>query len=146
MWSVPNILTVLRLLSALVLPFVFVFVTRPYGDWIALGLFVAVSATDFLDGMLARAWGQVSRLGEMLDPIADKAMVLIALFTLVALNGLDILVLIPATLIVFREVFVSGLREFLGDAAKDLGRDRPRQMENRRADGCNRRAFGRGFV
>jgi CDP-diacylglycerol--glycerol-3-phosphate 3-phosphatidyltransferase len=69
---------------------------------------------------LARAWKQESKLGAMLDPIADKAMVVIALLVLASVFGLDALILLPAALIVFREVFVSGLREFLGDVAGTL--------------------------
>ena len=56
----------------------------------------------------------------MLDPIADKAMVVIALLVLASVFGLDALILLPAALIVFREVFVSGLREFLDDVAGTL--------------------------
>jgi CDP-diacylglycerol--glycerol-3-phosphate 3-phosphatidyltransferase len=59
-------------------------------------------------------------MGAMLDPIADKAMVVIALVVLASVFGLDALFLLPAALIVFREVFVSGLREFLGDVAGTL--------------------------
>ena len=53
----------------------------------------------------------------MLDPIADKAMVVIALLVITGFSGMDPWILLPATLIMFREVFVSGLREFLGDTA-----------------------------
>ncbi|MEO0359357.1 MAG: CDP-diacylglycerol--glycerol-3-phosphate 3-phosphatidyltransferase, partial [Pseudomonadota bacterium] len=120
MWNVPNILTVLRLGFAVALPLVFLFVMRPYADWIALILFVVVALTDWLDGYIARAWNQTSKLGAMLDPIADKAMVLIALLALAALFGLNPFVLIPATLIAFREVFVSGLREYLGSDSGKL--------------------------
>jgi len=116
-WNLPNILTILRLLAAPGIALVFLYVTRPYADWIALSLFVGASLTDYVDGYLARAWNQQSRFGAMLDPIADKAMVVIALLVLVAFSGMAPLVVIPATLILFREVFVSGLREFLGDQA-----------------------------
>ena len=75
---------------------------------------VIASATDWIDGYIARRFDQVSKLGTMLDPISDKVIVLITLVTVVALSGPNALVLIPAILIVFREVFVSGLREFLG--------------------------------
>ncbi|MEM6308404.1 MAG: CDP-alcohol phosphatidyltransferase family protein, partial [Pseudomonadota bacterium] len=119
MWTLPNILTILRLLFAVALPMVFVALPHPYSDWIALVLFVVVALTDYLDGYLARAWNQTSKLGAMLDPIADKAMVLIALLAIVGLTQLHPLIIIPATLITFREVFVSGLREYLGaDAGK----------------------------
>jgi len=118
-WTLPNILTVARLLAAPMFALVFVLLPRPLADLIALVLFVGAALTDYVDGYLARKWGQVSRFGAMLDPIADKAMVVIALTVLLALSGLSILVLIPTTVILFREVFVSGLREFLGtDAGK----------------------------
>ena len=75
---------------------------------------------DFLDGYLARAWKQESKLGAMLDPIADKAMVVIALLVITGFSGMDPWILLPATVIIFREVFVSGLREFIGAAAGTL--------------------------
>ncbi|MGB1236521.1 MAG: CDP-diacylglycerol--glycerol-3-phosphate 3-phosphatidyltransferase, partial [Planktomarina sp.] len=117
--NIPNILTIVRLGFAVALPLIFLYVARPYADWAAVIVFVSVALTDWLDGYLARAWNQTTKLGAMLDPIADKAMVLIALFALVALNGMHWLIIVPATFIVFREVFVSGLREYLGaDAGK----------------------------
>ncbi|MEO0386886.1 MAG: CDP-diacylglycerol--glycerol-3-phosphate 3-phosphatidyltransferase [Pseudomonadota bacterium] len=118
-WTLPNILTVARLLAAPGVALVFLLLPRPAADWAALALFVAAAATDWLDGYLARAWGQVTAFGRMLDPIADKAMVVIALALLLALSGLNPLLLIPVVVILFREVFVSGLREFLG---ADAGR------------------------
>ncbi|MEY8882975.1 CDP-diacylglycerol--glycerol-3-phosphate 3-phosphatidyltransferase [Donghicola sp. XS_ASV15] len=116
-WTVPNILTVLRLLAAPALGVMFLYFTRPYADWFALALFVGASVTDWFDGYLARAWKQVSKMGAMLDPIADKAMVSIALLVLVGVSQVKLFILLPAVLIMFREVFVSGLREFLGDTA-----------------------------
>ena len=118
--NLPNILTVLRLLAAPGVAIMFLYFTRPYADWLALILFVTAAATDWLDGHLARAWRQESKLGAMLDPIADKAMVVIALLVLTAFSGLTPWMLLPATVILFREVFVSGLREFLGDTAGTL--------------------------
>lgn len=118
--TLPNILTVLRLLAAPALPLVFLALPRPFADWVALVLFIGASVTDYVDGWLARAWGQESRFGAMLDPIADKAMIFTALLAMAALWGLSALVLIPATLILFREVFVSGLREYLGSHAGTL--------------------------
>jgi len=124
-WTIPNILTLLRLLAAPGLVVMFLYFVRPWADWFALILFVSAAITDWFDGYLARAWKQETKLGAMLDPIADKAMVVIALLTLVALNsdartGMNPWILLPATVIVFREVFVSGLREFLGDTAGTL--------------------------
>ena len=120
MWTLPNILTMIRLIAAPMVAVMFLYFTRPYADWAALILFVGAALTDWLDGFLARAWKQESKLGAMLDPIADKAMVVIALVVLASVFGLDALILLPATLIVFREVFVSGVREFLGELSETL--------------------------
>ena len=119
-WTLPNILTVLRLLAAPGLAVMFLYFTRPYADWFALCLFIFAAVTDWFDGYLARAWKQESKFGAMLDPIADKAMVVIALLVVTGFSGMDPWILLPATIILFREVFVSGLREFLGDTAGTL--------------------------
>lgn len=121
----PNILTVARLFAAPLIAIVFLLLARPWADWLALFLFVAAALTDFLDGYLARRWKQESKLGAMLDPIADKAMVVIALTVIIGTTSLsreamDPWIVLPAALILFREVFVSGLREFLGDTAGTL--------------------------
>ncbi len=116
-WTIPNILTVLRLLAAPGIAVAFVALAQPWAGWLALILFTGASLTDWLDGYLARKWNQTSRFGAMLDPIADKAMVVIALLVVTGLFGMSVWVLIPATVILFREVFVSGLREFLGAQA-----------------------------
>lgn len=116
-WNIPNILTVLRLLAAPGVALAFALLPRPFADWVALILFVGASLTDWLDGYLARKWDQCSRFGAMLDPIADKAMVVIALLVVVGYAGMPLALVIPATFIFFREVFVSGLREFLGAQA-----------------------------
>lgn len=116
---IPNFLTLLRLIAAPMVGLIYVLLPSPFADWIALGLFVGAALTDYLDGVLARRWNVVTAFGRMLDPIADKAMVVIALAVLaVRWNGY-IPIMIPMILILFREVFVSGLREFLGaDAAR----------------------------
>ena len=119
-WNIPNILTLLRLLAAPGVVLMFLYFTRPWADWFALVLFVVAAITDFVDGYLARAWKQESKFGAMLDPIADKAMVVIALLVITGYAGMDPWILLPATVIIFREVFVSGLREFLGDTAGTL--------------------------
>lgn len=116
-WTIPNILTVLRLLAAPGVAVMFLFFARPWADWYALVLFVTAAVTDWFDGWIAREWNQESRLGAMLDPIADKAMVVIALLVITGFSGMVPSILLPATVILFREVFVSGLREFLGDTA-----------------------------
>ena len=113
-WTVPNILTTLRLVAAPGVAVMFLFFNRPYADWFALVLFVSAAVTDWFDGYLARAWNQETKLGAMLDPIADKAMVVIALMVIVGYSSMSPWLVLPATVILFREVFVSGLREFLG--------------------------------
>ncbi|SNR34050.1 CDP-diacylglycerol--glycerol-3-phosphate 3-phosphatidyltransferase [Puniceibacterium sediminis] len=119
-WTIPNILTLLRLLAAPGVAVMFLYFTRPFADWYALTLFVSAAITDWFDGYLARAWGQQTKLGAMLDPIADKAMVVIALMVIVGYSSMSPWLVLPATFILFREVFVSGLREFLGDTAGTL--------------------------
>ncbi|WP_375260410.1 CDP-diacylglycerol--glycerol-3-phosphate 3-phosphatidyltransferase [Palleronia sp.] len=119
-WTVPNILTVVRLLAAPGVAIAFLYFTRPGADWFALVLFVGAAVTDWIDGFIARSWKQESRFGAMLDPIADKAMVIIALLVIVGYSSMSPWLVLPATVIVFREVFVSGLREFLGAQAKLL--------------------------
>ncbi len=116
-WTIPNILTTLRLLAAPGVAVMFLYFDRPWADWLALTLFVGAAATDYLDGYLARAWGQQTRFGTMLDPIADKAMVLIAIVVITGYSGMRPSLILPATVILFREVFVSGLREYLGSKA-----------------------------
>ncbi len=119
-WTIPNILTVLRLLAAPGVAVMFLYFHRPWADWFALTLFVGAAITDYFDGYLARLWKQESKFGAMLDPIADKAMVVIAIMILTGYNGMNAWLILPATAILFREVFVSGLREFLGAKAATL--------------------------
>jgi cardiolipin synthase len=94
--------------------------------WVALAFFIAAAISDFLDGYLARIWAQQSSLGRMLDPIADKILVGVALMMLVAEGSVNefnltmglgsLLKLVPALIILTREILVSGLREFLAGA------------------------------
>ena len=83
----------------------------------AFVLYCLMGITDYFDGYLARLWKQESKFGAMLDPIADKAMVVIAIMVLTGYSGMNAWLILPATVILFREVFVSGLREFLGAKA-----------------------------
>jgi CDP-diacylglycerol--glycerol-3-phosphate 3-phosphatidyltransferase len=119
-WTLPNPLTVLRLLAAPGLAVMFLYFARPWAEWLALVLFLVAAVTDYFDGYLARLWKQESRMGAMLDPIADKAMVVIALLIITGYSGMDPWLILPATAIVFREVFVSGLREYLGSRSRLL--------------------------
>ncbi|WP_299352585.1 CDP-diacylglycerol--glycerol-3-phosphate 3-phosphatidyltransferase [uncultured Shimia sp.] len=121
-WNIPNSLSFMRLVAAPMVAVMFLYFERPYADWFALCLFLVASITDWFDGYLARAWGQETKMGAMIDPIADKAMVVIALMVIVGYSGSHWTpwLVLPATVILFREVFVSGLREFLGDVAGTL--------------------------
>ena len=119
-WNLPNILTVLRLLAAPMVAVMFLYFTRPWADFFALFLFLGAAITDWFDGYLARAWKQETKIGAMLDPIADKAMVIIALAVILGYSTMTPWLVLPATVILFREVFVSGLREYLGDVAGTL--------------------------
>ncbi len=119
-WNLPNILTILRLLAAPGLPLMFLYFHRPWADCAALTLFVLAAATDWFDGYIARAWNQQSRFGAAMDPIADKAMVVIALVVITGYSGMNPWLILPVTVILFREIFVSGLRESLGENASKL--------------------------
>lgn len=119
-WTLPNILTVARMIAAPMVALVFLILPRPLADWAAMTIFLLASLTDYVDGYLARAWNQISRFGAMLDPIADKAVVVIALAVILGIHGITAWTLIPVVAILLREVFVSGLREFLGHQAGTL--------------------------
>ena len=110
--KIPNILTIGRII---LVPFFVVAFYLPgfYGDLTAFALFVIASFTDFLDGMLARMMGEESKLGELLDPIADKIIVATALILLVMDGTIRNYEVIAAIIILTREILISGLREFL---------------------------------
>ncbi|HYB10900.1 MAG TPA: CDP-diacylglycerol--glycerol-3-phosphate 3-phosphatidyltransferase [Alphaproteobacteria bacterium] len=110
--SVPNILTFSRigLIPLLVALF---WLPGEGARWAALAIFILAGITDYLDGYLARAWREQSQLGALLDPIADKLLVSTTLFLLAAFDRIGGLTLLPAILILCREILVSGLREFL---------------------------------
>ncbi|HUY68841.1 MAG TPA: CDP-diacylglycerol--glycerol-3-phosphate 3-phosphatidyltransferase [Alphaproteobacteria bacterium] len=84
-----------------------------WSAWVALVLFVAAGITDWLDGYIARRDHQVSMIGQFLDPIADKLLVAAVILLLVYSRQIDGFAVIPAVIILLREVAVSGLREFL---------------------------------
>ena len=110
--KIPNILTIGRII---IVPFFVLAFYLPgfYGDLTALILFVVASFTDFLDGMLARMMGEESKLGELLDPIADKIIVATALTLLVMDGTIKNFEVVAAIIILTREILISGLREFL---------------------------------
>ncbi|HXW72475.1 MAG TPA: CDP-diacylglycerol--glycerol-3-phosphate 3-phosphatidyltransferase [Methylocella sp.] len=112
-WSLPNLLTYGRVLAVPVVAGCLCWPEFPMMRWVALALFIAAGITDFLDGYLARAWSQQSRIGQMLDPIADKLLVSAVLMMLAADHTIANYSLWPAIIILCREVLVSGLREYL---------------------------------
>ena len=116
--QIPNILTAMRLISAPLVALMLLISTEPLWSLVALIIYAIASATDWLDGYLARRWQSVSGFGRMLDPIADKLMVILILSALMATNLVEtgtsgLMVGVPALIIITREVMVSGLREFM---------------------------------
>ena len=118
MLTLPNLLTLSRILAVPILVFL-LWRPTPVDYLITFILYCIVGLTDYFDGYLARAQGQISRLGQFLDPIADKIMIGAVLIMLISsrkanpvpeIEGLHI---IPALIILLREIIVSGLREFL---------------------------------
>ena len=114
MYNLPNLLTISRIV---VIPAIFlsVYITSSLWALIAAVLFIIASITDYFDGYLARARGETSAFGRLLDPIADKLLVTSALVVLLAKPDMVVckLSFIPVIVILCREILVSGLREFL---------------------------------
>jgi cardiolipin synthase len=118
MLTLPNLLTLSRILAVPLLVFL-LWRPTPIDYAVTFVLYCVVGITDYFDGYLARAQGRISRLGQFLDPIADKIMVAAVIVMLIStrkmsgepvIHGLHI---IPALVILLREIIVSGLREFL---------------------------------
>jgi len=110
--KIPNYLTIGRIIIVPIFVISF-YLPGFYGDIIPLALFVTASFTDFLDGLLARIYKEESKLGELLDPIADKILVAAALILLVMNGTIKNYEVIAAIIILTREILISGLREFL---------------------------------
>lgn len=111
-YNLPNCLTLSRIII-IPLVAVLVMVHKPVTDLLACILFIVAGITDYLDGKLARAWQQLSDFGKMFDPIADKLLVGIILIVMAGYDRLPYGGLIPAMIILAREILVSGLREYL---------------------------------
>jgi cardiolipin synthase len=121
MLSLPNLLTLSRILAVPILVFL-LWKPAPWDYAITFLLYCTVGITDYFDGYLARAQGQISKLGQFLDPIADKIMVAAVIIMLMASRRADgdapiiqDFNVIPAIVIMLREIIVSGLREFLAE-------------------------------
>lgn len=114
MYNLPNILTLSRIV---VIPVIFlsVYVHNVWWSLLAAILFVVAAITDYFDGYFARSRNEISVFGRLLDPIADKLLVVSALLIIVANQMVHPLSYIPVIVILCREVLVSGLREFLAN-------------------------------
>jgi|TARA_B100002051_G_scaffold218247_1_gene211272 cardiolipin synthase len=110
--KIPNILTIGRIIIVPIFVLTF-FIPGFFGDLIPFFLFALASFTDYLDGLLARMFKEESKLGELLDPIADKILVAAALILLVMNGTIKNYEVIAAIIILTREILISGLREFL---------------------------------
>ena len=118
MKNIPNILTLIRIFS---IPIIVLLILSSSlaNNLFAFFLFIGVSLTDYLDGAVARKMNLVSDFGKMLDPIADKLLIVCTIITLIIKGNIAGLSLIPAFIIISREIFISGLREF--NASKKNG-------------------------
>ena len=110
--KIPNILTIGRIVIVPIFILTF-YLPGALGDWMPFLVFLLASFTDFLDGLLARLYKEESKLGELLDPIADKIIVASALVLLVMDDTIRNYEVIAAIIILIREILISGLREFL---------------------------------
>ena len=117
--KLPNYLTIGRIIIVPVFVLTY-YLPGFYGDIIPFTLFVIASFTDFLDGLLARLYKEESKLGELLDPIADKIIVATALILLVMDGTIKNYEVIAAIIILTREILISGLREFLAKGQVNL--------------------------
>ena len=117
--KIPNILSIGRIIIVPIFVLTF-FIPGFFGDLIPFFLFVLASFTDYLDGLLARLFKEESKLGELLDPIADKILVAAALILLVMNGTIKNYEVIAAIIILTREILISGLREFLAKTSVSI--------------------------
>ena len=110
--TLPNLLTLSRIVAMPLVVATF-YLDAPFGPWAGCALFALAGFTDWLDGKLARAWEQQSEWGKFLDPIADKVLVAATLLMLTATQRISGWSVLPALVILSREILVSGLREHL---------------------------------
>ena len=119
MKNFPNILTIFRIVSLPVLILMILSSDQEFNFYGVL-LFIVISASDFFDGYLARKMSTESSFGKMLDPIADKLFIITVIICLMINSTIEHLSLIPGFLIIFREIFVSGLREYYSSANSNI--------------------------
>lgn len=111
---IPNLLTVARVLAV---PLALLLMAVGSFHVVLFWIFVLAALSDFLDGYLARKWNVISAFGVMLDPVADKLLVALMLLYLLHESALPLL---PVAIILLREIYVSGLRDFLGSRGVEL--------------------------
>ena len=108
---IPNILTLFRSCAAIILPLIIIY-GGEIGALIATPILILAGMSDYFDGFFARKYKVVSNFGKILDPVADKLLVIGVIFALASENMLDYYYsFFPALLIVLREILISGLRE-----------------------------------
>ena len=111
MKNLPNVLTISRIVLLAPL-LIMIYLPNDQLNLISVILFILIALTDFFDGFFARRQNITSEFGKMLDPIADKLLVVGVLIILMIKGIIEDLSILPALLIIFREIFISGLREF----------------------------------
>ncbi len=115
--NLPNILTLSRII---VIPIIVLLFFIDGNRWLILIIFSIAGITDFFDGYIARSQKKISKVGIFLDPVADKLLVATVILMLVAYDRITESAILPALIILFREILVSGLREFLAQVRKKL--------------------------
>lgn len=115
-WNIPNILTLMRVLLIPVMLLI-AYLPVPYRHELVALVFALAAITDWFDGYLARALDQGSAFGRFLDPVADKLMVAAALILLVEWHH-NLLIVLPAIVIISREITISALREWMAEVGK----------------------------
>ena len=114
--TIPNLLTWSRILMIPVFVLIY-YLPYNWSGFVAAVIFALAGITDWIDGYLARKWGQMTKLGAFLDPVADKLMVATALVVLVEVHN-NFLLSIPAAVIIGREITISALREWMAELGK----------------------------
>ena len=114
--TIPNLLTMARIVAIPVIVLVY-YLPFEWSYLVAAIIFAGAGITDWFDGYLARKWGQMTKLGAFLDPVADKLIVAIALVVLVEAHN-TIWMVIPAAVIIGREITISALREWMAELGK----------------------------
>jgi len=118
-YTIPNIITFIRIFLIPIILYL-LFSENPNIVLIAGLLFIVSSVSDYFDGYLARTLNQSSKLGTLLDPIADKLLIASVIIVLVDTGVISNIHVVPAIIILLREIAISGLREFLAKLNTDM--------------------------